>query len=296
MPDDAKQFAGAPARRAPPRLWIGKLCVAACALMMGASESDAASLDLSHFTVTFEDDFRMPDVCAQGPFSDHAPGMRWIAHTPWHGDFGDAVFDNPSEDGPFAFTPNGLRISATKAPDGKWHSGLIASVDRDGDGQQGFSQKYGYFEMRAKFPEGPGVWPAFWLSGVDKSVSGSEIDIVEYYGKFPDVFHATEHVWNKDHPWALEHAVSIDPHLLTSRFNTYGLLIDEKKTVFYLNREPVWETDTPPEYRQPLYILANLALGPGWPTAGLRSPAVMEIEYIKVFKDTRGQDASGQDR
>ena len=30
------------------------------------------------------------------------PGTRWIAHTPWHGDFGDAAFSDPLPGFPFA--------------------------------------------------------------------------------------------------------------------------------------------------------------------------------------------------
>ena len=33
--------------------------------------------------------------------------------------------------------------------------------------QESFSQKYGYFEIRAKIPLGIGVWPAFWMLAND---------------------------------------------------------------------------------------------------------------------------------
>jgi beta-glucanase (GH16 family) len=44
-----------------------------------------------------------------------------------------------------------------------------------------FMQKYGYFEIRCKNPEGPATWPAFWLTGAHRWPP--EIDIFEMYGK-----------------------------------------------------------------------------------------------------------------
>jgi beta-glucanase (GH16 family) len=45
----------------------------------------------------------------------------------------------------------------------------------------GFSCRYGYFEIKARIPADPAVWPAFWLT----PVSGwpPEIDIFEMYGR-----------------------------------------------------------------------------------------------------------------
>lgn len=255
----------------------------------------AAPLDLSGFTVTFNETFGTLDI------SDHGPGTRWIAHTPWSGDFGDAVFDNigphgpfaAGEHGPFTIGPQGLQIVARKMPDGKWHSGLICSMDRDGAGQRGFAQRYGYFEIKAKLPGGPGTWPAFWLVGTDKTSSSVEINVFEYYGKFPNAFHSAEHIWKggKD-VLGLDRLTDVPEGLLTEHFNRFGVLVAPDRTRFYLNRQEIWDTATPPEYRQPLYILANLALGGGWPIEGLESPASMAIEYIRVFQK-RSFEAAG---
>ena len=42
--------------------------------------------------------------------------------------------------------------------------------------------QYGRFELRARIPTGPGLWPAFWTLGIDKPwPANGEIDIMEYY-------------------------------------------------------------------------------------------------------------------
>jgi len=262
-----------------------RFVVLAGALLLGGSvsagfgQTAGKPLDLSGYVVTFDDEFTTLDISAYGP------GSAWIAHTPWNGDFGDAVFGNPGPGGPFSINDNGLAITARKDAAGKWQSGLICSVDHDGPKGRGFSQKYGYFEMSAILPSGPGTWPAFWLVGTDKTQSASEIDVIEYYGGFDRYFHTTEHVWVKGANQLLRTRMSEVPTgSLSAKFNTYGVLITPETTSFYLNRREFWSTPTPPEYRQPMYVLADLALGGGWPTKNLTSPQVMQVRYIKVFR------------
>ncbi len=240
------------------------------------------TLTLTFYTMRFNETFTKMDVSSHGP---NGPGTNWIAHTPWHGDFGDAVFDNPGPGGPFVMGKNGLAIVAHKDAAGHWHSGLLCSMDRDGPGQHGFAQQYGYFEMKAILPGGPGTWPAFWLIGINKSISSSEIDVVEYYGESDRYFHSVEHIWqNGKDRLAKDHMMRVTPGLLSKQYNSYGVLIEPKTTSFYFNRELIWSTPTPPEYRQPMYMLVNLAIGGGWPSGNLTSPQIMNVQYIRVFQ------------
>jgi hypothetical protein len=274
-------------RRAMPT-GMGKPSLGAClavAALIATGGCDAqtatssnAPLDLSGYKTTFEERFDTIDIGAHG-------NARWIAHTPWNGDFGDAVFSDPGPDGPFSKVATGLRITATRGPDGRWRSGLISSVDKDGPTGKGFSQQYGYFEMRARLPTGMGVWPAFWLIGVDKTKRAAEIDVMEFYGGFPHYYHSVAHVWEGGKDLLdSEHLVAVPDGSLSKDFNDYGVLIDPAQTTFYLNRRRVWSIPTPPEYRQPMYVLANLALGGGWPINQLSSPQVMDIQSIQVFQ------------
>jgi beta-glucanase (GH16 family) len=139
--------------------------------------------------------------------------------------------------------------------------------------------------MKARLPIGMGVWPAFWLVGVDKTRRAAEIDVMEFYGGFPGDYHSVAHLW-EDHKDLMGHGhlTAVPYGSLSGAFNTYGVLIDPAVTTFYLNRRRVWSIPTPPEYRQPMYILANLALGGGWPIDQLSSPQVMDIQYIHVFQ------------
>src|SRR5664279_668561 len=60
-------------------------------------------------------------------------------------------------------------------------SGILSSVNCP-------QFSYGYFEIRAKLPSGPGIWPAFWLVG-----NGLEIDGLEMLGDRPNRIYMTLH-------------------------------------------------------------------------------------------------------
>ncbi|WP_246705527.1 glycoside hydrolase family 16 protein [Rhizobium sp. P40RR-XXII] len=234
------------------------------------------TLDISSMTLTFEDPFDALSISAWGP------GTRWISHTPWNGDFGGARFSNPGHDFPFAIQDGMLRITAARDDKGAWRSGLIASVDRNGDG---FSQQYGYFEMRARLPDGPGVWPAFWLIGKDRSKSTAEIDVIEYYGDKPGAYSSTVHVWHRDGRHDSAHA-RIDAFGAASPgdLHTYGVKIDSDFIRMYFDRKLVWKTKALPEHRQPMYMLVDLGIVEGITKMAAADPSFMFVDYVRAYQ------------
>jgi glycosyltransferase involved in cell wall biosynthesis len=246
------------------------------------SQIGNVALDLCGFRPTFVEDFNSLSV------SSHPEEQaRWFAHTPWGGDFGDAAFADPQPDFPFSVRNGILRIEARKTADGKWHSGLLASARPDGTG---FAQRYGYFEVRAKLPSGPGVWPAFWLNAnqphgaKDPSV---EIDVLEYYGQFPDGFHSVLHVWDNSgsgNNRVADHVTPVVYGSLYRDFHTYGVDVEPDWVTFYLDRRETWRVATPAELTKPLMVLVNLALGSGWPIDQTPNPSIMEIDYVHAYE------------
>jgi hypothetical protein len=256
---------------------IGTLTVDAKAPPVPLDSAGKPTLDLTGYALTFSDEFDGPlDVSAGGP------GTKWTAHTPYAGDFGSAGFANPGENSPFSIKDGILEITARKV-NGKWRSGLLCSVDSKGTG---FAQRYGYFEMRAQFPKGPGTWPAFWLNSLqslqDKTKMGLEVDIVEQYGKSPGLAHGAVHWWwpDKTHDAIGERFTVAD---MTTGFHTYGFLWDEHDMRWFFDGVEVWRQPTPPEGNSPLYVLVNLALGGGWPIDRTPDPSVMLVDYIRVY-------------
>jgi len=223
-------------------------------------------------------------LSVSGHPEDH---QRWFAHTPWGGDFGDAAFTDPQPDFPFSLRNGILRIEARKEADDKWRSGLLASAHPDGTG---FAQRYGYFEARAKLPNGPGVWPGFWLNANqprDVKDPGVEIDVLEYYGQFPEGFHSSVHIWDNSgagNNQVSDHVTPVINGALDRDFHTYGVDVEPDWVIFYLDRRETWRVATPAELTKPFMVLVSLALGSGWPIDRTPNPSVMEIDYVHVYE------------
>jgi hypothetical protein len=255
---------------------IGSITIDSNAPAAKADTEGPKTLNLRGYHLTFNEEFDSPlDI------SPHGPGTRWTAHTPWNGDFGDAWFTDPKPGFPFTVSNGLLRIEASNDGQGHWRAGLLASNDPKGDG---FSQQYGYFEMRAKLPSGPGVWPAFWLSssppGADSNI---EIDVLEFYGDPLGSYMSTVHVWKPAPHRGTDFQVVTRPGEVSDDFHRYGALVDPEWITMYFDEVEVWKARTPPEHKRPLMILLNLALGGGWPIDKTPNPSYMYVDYVRAY-------------
>ncbi|MBY8829735.1 glycoside hydrolase family 16 protein [Hephaestia mangrovi] len=156
----------------------------------------------------------------------------------------------------------------------EYSSGLIST-------RASFSQTYGYFEMRAKWSRGKGLWPAFWLL----PASGGwppEIDIMEAHGDKPRQIFQSVH--SKSINSITKTVRMIDP---AQQYHTYGLLWTPENVDYYIDGEKTASIPTPADMHQPMYLVANLAVGGGWPgdpDAATQFPATMQIDYIRAWK------------
>jgi beta-glucanase (GH16 family) len=259
------------------------------AVANAASGEASQSCELRPVMIENFDEETAPNRRIESISSVRIGPARWIAHTPWNGDFGDARFADPHPNGPFSMKDGILSIAASKDRDGRWTSGLIAAADATGAGT---GTRYGYFEARMKMPPGPGTWPAFWLAAL-KPVSGwdtnVEIDVVEYYGQFTSSYQAVWHVWYNDTAKTRGQNKKIDVpnNSLVEDFHTFGVDVSPQAIVFFLDGNQVWSQPTPPELNYPLYPIVNLALGSGWPIDRTPNPSTLLVDYVHVY----GRDA-----
>lgn len=150
-------------------------------------------------------------------------------------------------------------------------SGMISS-------QPSFNQMYGYFEASVKLPRGKGLWPAVWMlpSNFDWP---PEIDIMESIGNPLQAF-MTVH----SHPVPTK---GVEVHPSSDGFHTYAVAWDPQQVVFYLDGVETQRMPTPSDMHQPMYIMANLALGGDWagtPDATTAFPARFSIRFIRAYR------------
>jgi beta-glucanase (GH16 family) len=170
------------------------------------------------------------------------------------------------------------------------------------------SWQYGRFEMRAKIDTRPGLWPAFWTLGVNgRWPANGEVDVMEYYrglllanvawagprgqARWSDVkkplADLSDANWSKDfHVWRMDWDADrirlfVDDRLLNSTdlagtVNQGGTGINP--------------------FRQPHYILLNLAIGgtQGGDPTQTQFPARMEVDYVRVYKPRLDQGPNGR--
>ncbi|MFH0295780.1 glycoside hydrolase family 16 protein [Bradyrhizobium sp. 31Argb] len=259
---------------------------------------------------TFSDDFNEHPL-ADGRWVPHyAGGAAWPEARYWGGDGSDfkrktsangeqQIYVDPRYGGrmntplgldPFRVHNGVLSIVASRTPpdlkpalfDNEYISGILTTQGK-------FSQKYGYFEIRAKIPLGRGVWPAFWMLADDGGWP-PEIDVVEGRGERPGDIVMTTH-WRIPSTQRIQ-SCGFDFNIpgAESEFHNYGVLWQEDRLIYLIDRKPVSDIRVPIGYDDPMYMIVNLAmgskffLGVGFVDASSPKSIAFEIDRISAYQ------------
>ncbi len=170
-----------------------------------------------------------------------------------------------------------------------YHSGGIETNGK-------FSFTYGKVEVRAKFSQGQGSWPAIWMMPATPVSYGGwpnsgEIDIMEHVNN-ESVIHQTLHNGSVTNANGASSATKSSSYTV-SDFNTYGIIWEENKIEFYLNgvlkntyTKPTNATSAQWPYNRPFYLILNQSGGAGWPGPITDSnlPFQMQVDWVRVYK------------
>jgi beta-glucanase (GH16 family) len=277
----APAFAQGDLKTAPMRLTLPVTGYPAADGCRRIDASDAAALASVSLHRTFHDDFDEHPLSSGQWVPHYAGGASWPEARYWGGDGSDfrrktsyngeqQIYVDPRYAGrtatplgldPFRVRDGVLSIVASRTPpalksvlfNNEYVSGILTT-------QRSFSQKYGYFEIRSKIPVGAAVWPAFWLLANDGGWP-PEIDVMEGRGERPGDTVMTTH-------WRVPATGKVDscgfdfsvPDA-SNHFHDYGVLWQQDRLVYFIDRKPVSDIKTPVGFDDPMYMIVNLAMG-----------------------------------
>jgi beta-glucanase (GH16 family) len=152
-----------------------------------------------------------------------------------------------------------------------------------------YDVQYGRIESRIKVPMGQGIWPAFWMLGSNIETAGwpacGEIDILEHVNNEMEV-HGTLHWDNNGHQYQ-GGSISADPTI----YHNYAIEWDAEQIRWYLDGILYYSRDITAaqysEFHQPFFFILNVAVGGNWPGSPDNTtpfPAVMEVDFIRVYE------------
>ena len=245
---------------------------------------------------TFDSEFDTLDVSGRG---------QWTPNMPWATADGRNQ-DDPSEAGfyvnpnfaplasasPFSVTNGVLDLATKPVPAGldpslvagkPYVSGLLQTA-------KGFSQLYGYFEMRAELPAGNGVGAAFWLLPTDGSWP-PELDVMESLGQDPSTVYQTVHGGTSFASVPQQQVAATVAGGAASGFHTYGVDWEADKTTFYVDGKQTGQFDTPASMHKPMYMILSDNSTPasdvkwGKPVDGsTKFPADFKVDYVRALR------------
>lgn len=130
-----------------------------------------------------------------------------------------------------------LVIKALEDGNGGYTSAKITS-------QRKFSMRFGRVDVRAKMPQGQGIWPAIWMLGdnideIDWPGCG-EIDIVEVLGHQPGKMYSTVHYTNGESSRTEQQGdVVLSAGSFSEAFHTYSLEWTPEQMTFSVDEQQV---------------------------------------------------------
>ncbi|MDC7220849.1 MAG: glycoside hydrolase family 16 protein [Spirochaetales bacterium] len=162
---------------------------------------------------------------------------------------------------------------------------------------------YGRFVMRARLPQGQGIWPAFWMLPMDpyamKWPAGGEIDIMEMVGHEPATIHGTVH-YGDPHEYK-GGKITLKEGQFSDDFHIFSIEWEPGKITWFLDGEPYYsqtewfskdlynreEYAYPAPFDKDFMIILNLAVGgewPGPPDSTTPFPQTLEVDFVRVYQ------------
>jgi hypothetical protein len=192
-----------------------------------------------------------------------------------------------------AFVSQGNLIIEARAEDFSNFNFTSARMLTKGDK----SFKYGRIDIRARLPQGKGIWPALWMLGDDiDAVSWpacGEIDIMELLGQEPDKVYGTLH-WGGGANASTNESYGTNEVLTTGTFadsfHVFSMIWTQSSVELLVDDTSYFLMDTTTSglpFNASFFFIFNIAVGgswPGSPDSSTSFPQRMIVDYVRVFQ------------
>jgi beta-glucanase (GH16 family) len=171
------------------------------------------------------------------------------------------------------------------------------------------SWRYGRVEARIKLPGTNGFVPAFWMLPADDLYGwwpwGGEIDILEHPTNQVDRIYGTVHTGAyNSFTGSSPRGSHIRIHDAESAFHLYAIEWTADRMDFYVDEQMYFSFHNDHQgfatwpFDQPFYLILSMGVGGGWvgnPDATSVFPAVMEVDYVRVYQRVSDVTMQGAD-
>ena len=158
--------------------------------------------------------------------------------------------------------------------------------------------RFGRIEVRAKLPQGQGIWPAIWMLPTDETFGGwpqsGEIDIMEMVGHEPETVHGTVHFGDPwpNNQWEGE-PYSLESGIFADNYHIFSIEWEQNKIDFFVDGNLFFtvtpSTVEPKQYpfNYRFHMIMNIAVGGNWPgnpDSTTEFPQNMSVDYVRVYQ------------
>ena len=184
-----------------------------------------------------------------------------------------------------------LYITALSDGDGGYTSAKLHSLPLSSNAT---GITFGKIEVKAKMPQGNGLWPAIWMLGdnidlIDWPGCG-EIDIVEVLGSDPSKMYSTVHYTTEEHKHGeIQSSYTLTDGTFADSYHIYGIDWTPEKIIFSMDGTKTHEViikEDMKEFLRSFYMNLNVAVGgnwPGYPDNTTTFPQTMYVDYVRIF-------------
>jgi beta-glucanase (GH16 family) len=261
---------------------INYLAVAALALFTSTSVAQQSStIKKSKKTLVWNDEFNkngLPDT------------SKWVYEEGFMRNKESQYYTARPEN---CFVKNGkLTIRSLKE---NYKTAAYTSASINTFGKKAFTGDF-RIEIKAKLPEGKGIWPALWMMGTNiHEVNWPkcfEFDIMEYVGKDPNTIYGTFHWWESgDKDNNKKAGTTIKMYDLHTKFHVYAIERKGDTVSLFIDNKEFYTLAAPPNayegsFHGPVYLLMNTAIGGTGhgPIDDSIFPQEFVIDYVRAYQ------------